>query len=128
MIFFSTKKIYVQSTNKSLPSYISRHRKPQLLADSVRINVHSDKFLRLARIAKIANISSSLKKFSPFRTKKNISFDNKYKKINGCHLVGGRANLSLLFLNQGLSSKEQNLLRCNLKLLGINLTQIPLHY
>lgn len=76
-----------------------------------KIKVHSEKFFRLARLAKIANISSSLKNFTPFHRKSNQ-----------------HSHLSLLFLNQGLSSKEQNLLRSYLKLLGIHLTHFPCNY
>lgn len=95
------------------------------LNSSDKIDIHSHKFIRLARSAKLANLSF-LKDFTFFKefggsettlsNEKNLSFN-----------VLPKSNL-LLFLNQGLSAKELTKLRFNLKSLGITFTHIPTRF
>lgn len=89
----------------------------------VKIDVHSHKFIRLARSAKLANLSF-LKDFTFFKDHNSSSLFS--------HVLSSRACFSsqnlLLFLNQGLSAKELTLLRFNLKNLGISFTHIPTRF
>ena len=88
-----------------------------------KTDVHSHKFIRLARSAKLSNLSF-LKDFTFFK-------DNKPSSLSS-HVSPTRACLSsqnlLLFLNQGLSAKELTKLRFNLKILGISFTHIPTRF
>jgi hypothetical protein len=91
---------------------------------SSKTQVHSNKFIRLARSAKLSTNLSILQNFSynkkynenlPFHSKSILKKDFK-------------TQYALLFLNQGLTSKEINKLRFNLKPLGINLTYLPTRF
>lgn len=87
-----------------------------------KIDIHSHKFIRLARSAKLANLSF-LKDFTFFKEFNAISLNEKNLSFN----VLPKSNL-LLFLNQGLSAKELTKLRFNLKSLGITFTHIPTRF
>ena len=130
MLFFSTKIIFSNFLKSS-------------------VNVHSDKFIRLSRSAKLAKISPSFKEFTFFKSPKILTQHNKLnlntKRNSSADLTKNESNckgdglpqpgrvtasrrnnqLSLLFLNQGLESSDLIKLRWYLKFLGINITQIP---
>jgi hypothetical protein len=78
-----------------------------------KINIHSNKFLRYARFAKLSNLPCNLKSFTFFKDK-----DKKF--LSNTKL--------LLFLNQGLSTNELDKLRFNLKNLGITFTNLPTRF
>jgi hypothetical protein len=87
-------------------------------------DVHSTKYIRYARSAKLANLSSFLKGFTYFKNINNqITLEKNYLNYNK-----NLKSMSLLFLNQGLSSKELNKLRSNLKNVGITLTHLPTRF
>ncbi len=88
-----------------------------------KIDVHSHKFIRLARSAKLANLSF-LKDFTFFKDNNSSSLSSHVSPSSACL---SSQNL-LLFLNQGLSAKELTKLRFNLKNLGISFTHIPTRF
>ena len=92
-----------------------------------KTDVHSHKFIRLARSAKLSNLSF-LKDFTFFKDNKPSSLSSHVSPFR----FETRACLSsqnlLLFLNQGLSAKELTKLRFNLKILGISFTHIPTRF
>ncbi len=88
-----------------------------------KIDVHSNKFIRLARSAKLANLSF-LKDFTFFKDINHNSLSSHVLPTSACL---SSQNL-LLFLNQGLSAKELTKLRFNLKNLGISFTHIPTRF
>lgn len=74
------------------------------------LNTHSEKFIRLARFAKLSKISS-LQSFT--------FFNNQEKKSSK------KKEICLLFLNQGLITKDFFKLRSFFKMFGLQVTQIP---
>lgn len=110
---------------KKKPSFMMLFFSTQILFSSHfnTVNIYSDKFIRLSRSAKLAKISPNFQKFTYFAQQDNISLSSLSKKKES--ELNHSSNLSLLFLNQGLRSADLIKLRWYLKLLGINITQIP---
>lgn len=102
-------------------------------------DVHSIKFTRYTRSAKLANLAYDLKNFTFFKEKEKeeeIEFNktekNKIKNLKSINITNSikryPSGLTLLFLNQGLVSTELLKLRSHLKFLGITLTHLPTRF
>jgi hypothetical protein len=94
-----------------------------------KINIHSDKFIRIARGAKIANLTPHLKSFTFFKkNQETSSLGSSIGKKDSSKLEFGNKGPYLFFLNQGLTTDDLTKLRSNLKNLGINITHIPTRF
>lgn len=111
----------------------------------IDIDIHSERSIRLARSAKMANIFSSNSTISsataahvasPASSLRDLTFFGSGQPLSyaGADGFGSktqtlqRQSLSLLFLNQGLSSAELAKLRSSLRLLGLNITHVPARF
>ena len=125
MLILSTKYKSIKFSSLSFSLQIRRA--------SQKLDVHSIKFIRLARSAKLSSSSSFLKSFTFF--KNQPLGPSRSLSSSGCAFLRAdisrepyeeeKTQFSLLFLNQGLSSKELTKLRSNLKSLGVTFTHIP---
>lgn len=93
-----------------------------------KIDIHSAKYTRLNRSSKLANFSSFFKSFTYFKPLVGTNSDCFFNQEQSSNFLLPKTQFLLLFLNQGLSSKELVLLRSNFKKLGISFTHIPTRF
>lgn len=103
-----------------------------------------ERFIRLARGAKLANVFNSTTSAPDWLRKTDMQVRrpaSSFKDLTFFGSSGGpssgpssyagaphQQSLSLLFLNQGLKSDDLAKLRSNLRLLGLNVTHVPARF
>lgn len=110
----------------------------------IDIDIHSERSIRLARGAKLANIFSSNSSLDQAKQAANTQTRRPASSFKDLTFFGSgdgprsgpssyagaphQQSLSLLFLNQGLKSDDLVKLRSGLRLLGLNVTHVPARF